>query len=431
MRIAYLLADPGIGVFGTKGASVHVQEMIRAFRAHGHEVTVYCVRCETQVPEDLRDLRVVTVPVRAAKGAAERESRVAEAARMLADLAAAEDFDLVYERYSLFSDAGAHAAAELTERRGRRVPLVVEVNAPLVEEQRDHRVLHDELGARAATRRALDHAEIVSCVSEPVAAWARAAAPGAARRVMVLPNGVNTRRIRRAGRAPGAPFTVGFVGTLKPWHGTGVLLEAFAAAARRDDGSGASDGSGISRGTRATEDSGGSHGAAGWRLEICGKGPELEPLRARAHELGLDDRVRFHGAVAPQDVPEILAGMDVAVAPYPHGDHYFSPLKVYEYMAAGLPVVASAIGDLPGLLGDDERGLLVPPGNVEALAAALHRLAYDRLLRERLARAGRATAVAEHDWSLRCAELLTRLGLPARQTLPVRTEPRQQEVSTA
>src|SRR5699024_7195959 len=58
MRIAYALLDPGIGVFGTKGASVHVQEVVRALRADGHEVTVFCTRTNDDVPADLADLDV-------------------------------------------------------------------------------------------------------------------------------------------------------------------------------------------------------------------------------------------------------------------------------------------------------------------------------------------------------------------------------------
>ena len=214
MRIAYLLADPGIGVFGTKGASVHVQEMIRAFRAHGHEVTVYCTkrgnragRPETEsVPEDLADLRVVTVPVEPAEeGVAAREQAIAQASLQMAQQAAAEDYELIYERYSLFSEAGATLKSLYTERDSdldhgfiRDVPLVMEVNAPLLQEQRDHRELHDAEGARHATLRALGTADVVSCVSEPVATWVRGLLAGQAGepRVMVIPNGVNTERIR-------------------------------------------------------------------------------------------------------------------------------------------------------------------------------------------------------------------------------------------
>ena len=81
---------------------------------------------------------------------------------------------------------------------------------------------------------------------------------------------------------------------------------------------------------------------------------------------------------------------------------------MYEYLAAGLPVVASAIGTIPGVLEHGELGVLVEPGDVDALAEALDELAADPGHRARLSRASRQAAVTEHDWRIRCRELLAR-----------------------
>jgi glycosyltransferase involved in cell wall biosynthesis len=379
MRIAYALLDPGIGVFGTKGASVHVQEVIRALRADGHEVTVFCTRTNDDVPADLADLEVRRH--RLPKGdSAEREQAVAAASVAIAEEIAAGGFDLVYERYSLFSDTAARLSAPATPGM-RAIPSILEVNAPLIAEQREHRSLADEAGALAATHRQLQGASLVSCVSGAVAQWTREEGADPAR-VVVTPNGVNTTRITPAPAAPAsqAPVRVGFVGTLKPWHGTDLLLRALARTHQRLE------------------------------LDICGTGPQQEELERLAAELGITDRVRFRGAVAPERVPEFLHGLDIATAPYPAGEHYFSPLKVYEYLAAGLPVVASAIGTLPALLADGELGVLVEPGDVAELAAALDELAADPAHRARLAAAAREAAVREHDWRIRCRGLLAHLG---------------------
>lgn len=406
MQIAYLLADPGIGPFGTKGASVHVQEITRALRGLGHEVTVYCLRRGDKkgvesVPADLADLKVVVLPVDAAAGTAEREVELRRAGDRMLAAAAADGADLVYERYALFSDVGARLAAVLSQAAGRRVPLVMEVNAPLVREQSAHRSLHDVDAAVALTESALSAADVVSCVSEPVAAWVRQDVPAAAAATVVTPNGVNTERIRPAARhddgtSPGSfgrPFTVGFLGTLKPWHGTETLLDAVAAA---------------------------GEAAADWRIEFCGAGPQLEALREQAERLGLGEATAFHGAVAPSEVPAVVENWDVATAPYPQPenpeDHYFSPLKVYEYLASGATVVASAVGEIPQVVGAGEpdadgvavgsRGVAVRPGDAQALAAALTRLAADRGLTAELAAAGRADVEAHHTWGHRAADLL-------------------------
>ena len=91
--------------------------------------------------------------------------------------------------------------------------------------------------------------------------------------------------------------------------------------------------------------------------------------------------------------------MTVAVAPYPvQTDFYFSPLKVYEYMAAGLPVVVSHVGQLKFLIKDETNGLLVPPGDSFALATALDRLRRNPLLATRLGQAARKAMMQNHTW---------------------------------
>ena len=388
MRIAYALLDPGIGVFGTKGASVHVQEVIRALRADGHEVTVFCVRTDDDVPADLADLDVRRHRLPRGLDAGEREQAVAAASREIADEIARGGFDLVYERYSLFSDVSARLSAPDGTADGTApIPSILEVNAPLIAEQRQHRSLIDESAALAATLRQLHGASLVSCVSRAVAEWVLDEGADPAH-VVVTPNGVNTRRITPGHRpvtAPGpeAPVTVGFVGTLKPWHGTDLLLRALA---------------------RTREN---------LRLDICGTGPQQEELEQLAAELGIAQRVRFRGAVAPEQVPAMLHEIDIAAAPYPAGEHYFSPLKVYEYLAAGLPTIASRIGTIPALLEDGQLGVLVAPGDVVDLSRSLDELAADTAHRARLGAAAREAAVREHDWRIRCRELLQRLEEPA------------------
>ena len=102
----------------------------------------------------------------------------------------------------------------------------------------------------------------------------------------------------------------------------------------------------------------------------------------------------------PADVAAQLHRMDVACAPYPaRGSGYFSPLKVYEYLAAGLPVVASAVGQLPAALDGGRLGRLVRPGDAGALAAALAELRADAGRRAELRAAGRRAVLERHTWA--------------------------------
>ena len=394
MRIAYILLDPGIGIFGTKGASVHAQEVIRAFRRLGHEVTVFCTRTDDAMPGDLADLEVVRLDLPPGLDRGCREIALLRVSDLLADLVATRGgFDLVYERYSLFSTAGA----ALSDRLG--VPLILEVNAPLIEEQRTHRGLVHTEHAQRSTAASFGRAARIVCVSDAVADWVRRDYPGLAE-VVVVPNGVNTDRIapgstdRNAPETPNptvrgtvptvhgtvpssrAPVRIGFVGTLKPWHGTDRLLAACADL----DGP--------------------------FHLDIVGHGPEAEALAAQAERLRLGARITFHGAVAPADVPAYLRRFDIAVAPYPAGPNYFSPLKIYEYLAAGVPTVASRVGSIPELLAGTDAGILVAPDDIAELTAALQALLNDPARRTRMGRAARAEAIARHSWESRCRDIL-------------------------
>lgn len=107
-----------------------------------------------------------------------------------------------------------------------------------------------------------------------------------------------------------------------------------------------------------------------WQLRIVGDGPQRVPLMDLAQKLRVD--ADFRGAVSPSEIPGQLRGSAIGVAPYPEtasAHHYFSPLQVYEYLAAGLPIVASNIGQIPHAVGD--AGVLVPGSNASTLAQAL------------------------------------------------------------
>jgi len=362
MRVAYVTTDPGIPAFGSKGASAHVQSILAAFLRHGADVTLFAPD-PGPVPARLDGLRVVALPP-APKG--DPDSRAARLLTLDADLAArlaaCGPFDLVYERHALFAAGAMEFAAD------HGLPSVLEVNAPLLEEQAIHRTLARAAAATAKTRRAMVAAGRVVCVSGAVAEYARAQGASAP---MVVPNGVDPDRFAVAPRRDG-PFTAGFIGTLKPWHDTATLVAALPhLRARIPDA----------------------------RLLIVGDGPERVPLAARAEALGLGHAVEFTGALPPDEVPAALARMHAGVVPY-RGDQafYFSPLKLYEYMAAGLPVVASDVGDLAGLVGAAGAGLIVPPDRPELLAGALADLATAPEQAAAMGAGARAHVVAHHGW---------------------------------
>jgi glycosyltransferase involved in cell wall biosynthesis len=369
-RFACVSADLGVPVFGRKGCSIHVQEVLRSLIRQGAEAHLFTTSCQGEPPPGLEAVCLHALPRPSQSDRAVREqAELAANATLRRELELAGPFDFVYERYSLWSFAGMEFA------RDARVPGLLEVNSPLIEEQAEYRVLVDRAGAKRAAGRAFAAAAALLAVSDEVAAYLEGF-PAARGKVQVMPNAVDPDRfpekIKPALPVQPGGFTVGFVGTLKAWHGLPVLVEAFALLHARQPAA---------------------------RLLIVGDGPEFEKLVADVTARGLASATHFTGSVPAGEVAGLLAVMDVAVAPYPNlPQFYFSPLKVYEYMAGGLPVVASRIGQLEKLIEPSVNGLLVPPGDALALSAALELLCTKPELRSRLGRAGRATVLANHTW---------------------------------
>ena len=369
-QVAYVSADLGVPIFGTKGCSIHAQEILGAMVRRGAAVDLYSTSVEGTPPSGLETVRLHPLP-RPPKGdpAQREQAALANNEALKIELQSSGAFDFVYERYSLWSYAGMETARLLGK------PGLLEVNAPLIDEQAQYRVLVDRSAARQVAERAFGAASAVLAVSDEVAGWV-ASFPAAKGKIHVVPNGIRPERFP-PGLVPAQPsrpgvFTVGFVGTLKAWHGLLVLVDAFARFHEQNPDT---------------------------RLLIVGDGPEREKIVAQLAELGLESSVMMTGAVAASEVPRWLASMDVAVAPYPPLDHfYFSPLKVYEYMAAGLAVVASDLGQLQKLIRSSINGVLVPAGDANRLAAAFYDLKNNPAKRAELGQEARATVLRSFTW---------------------------------
>jgi glycosyltransferase involved in cell wall biosynthesis len=375
VRVLYLNTDRGIPVRGTKGASVHVREFTKALQDAGHEVLLVTRRLSPDGgDEPAVPVREIPPPPEVKDLPKDRQHKAYNAALapVLGGVIAEWKPDLVYERYALFGTAGVRTAGEVG------VAHFLEVNAPLVEEAAKYRGLAGAEAAREAERELFAATDRIFVVSEELGAMLGADP----QKITVLPNAVDpertaphgTRRglVRRSLGLGDEAFVVGFSGSLKPWHGIGVLLDAFASVTKRLPEA---------------------------RLLLVGDGPERVAVERSASEGKMAGRVVLTGAVGHEEVPGYLQAMDVCTAPYPTAEgFYFSPLKVFEYMAAGRPVVASRAGQISALIEHGRSGLLVEPGDPEALAGALLRVAANPQEAARMGREARRRVVEEHTW---------------------------------
>jgi glycosyltransferase involved in cell wall biosynthesis len=163
---------------------------------------------------------------------------------------------------------------------------------------------------------------------------------------------------------------------------------------------------------------------------FAGDGPMRRKLVRRATELGIKDKVAFLGNVPPTELGQLYAEADMLVLPSVSEG---APLVVLEAMACGIPVLATNIAGLPGMVQDWETGFLVKPGDVGQLAMAIRFLAGDENLRQRMGENGRKKALSEFPWSLVASDYAQLYAHLSRRTVeePVLTGPTQPELKSA
>jgi glycosyltransferase involved in cell wall biosynthesis len=374
MRILYVATDQTVP--GTKGGSIHVTAVARGLAELGHEVHALVTPAEGGLPSGtavrwhalspplgMRHLRFLL-------GAA------------VARLSEAIEPDVVMERYYNFGGEGMRAAAHA------RAPYVLEVNAPIVDYAGSPKRMLDRALIVEPMRRWRDRqCAAAALVITPSASIVPPSLP--ASRVLEVEWGADTRAFHPGAsgplpfRTPEGVVTVVFAGAFRSWHGAINLVHAMRTLQAR--------------------------GRRDVTAVMIGDGPELPRVRDAAAGL---ERVTFTGAVRHDLVPACLAASDIGVAPFEVSAHapltldfYWSPLKIFEYMSTGLPVVAPDIPRLRHIVADGREGVLYDASVPDALALSIERLADDTTLRKAMGAAARERAVREFGWDVHCRKL--------------------------
>jgi glycosyltransferase involved in cell wall biosynthesis len=375
-RLGYLSAGPRVSTHPSaeaRGPRSHVLGVISGFRSMGWEVTPYIVG--DRVPSALRnsERRLVGRRVNALMADLARlafRPWVARSAwRQLRG-----QVDWVYERLASFQAMG------MPFRRAG-IPWILETNALLYEEAAvERRTVVLAECARRLEFAAYRKCDVLVSISETLKDLIVRKAGISADKVLAIPNGVDTEFFDAARHPPRrlfSGFAVVYAGSLAAWQGLDLFLYAMASARKKH---------------------------LPVQLVIGGDGPIRDELEQLVRKLELTESVRFLGKVPQDQVPELIAGGDIAYSGHfdlGGGPVFRSPLKLYEYMAMGKPVLGSAVGDAKVLIGNDRHGFLFTPGDTNDLERALLK-AYSA--RERLGEMGiaaREEIVRHHSWSAR------------------------------
>jgi glycosyltransferase involved in cell wall biosynthesis len=347
------------------GQAVHIRALTEALVRRGHDLAI--VGPDKGAPSDK--------PLDAAAGQGLRRflpppiheiAEIAYSAPAYLRLAAhAKAFapNVLYERYNLFYHAGVRLA------RARAIPLLLEVNAPLVEERARHGKLALKSFAEASEREIWRAANRVLAVTKALACYVEAAGV-APERIDIIPNGVEASflgdyddRPVRARYGLDGKVVLGFTGFVRDWHGLGRIV-SYIGARRRDD----------------------------LVLLIVGDGDARASLERQAKALGVERALIFTGVVQREAVPGHLAAIDIAIQPA--ATLYASPLKLFEYMASARAIIAPGAANIREILSDRE-ALLFSGDDDQALYAALDAMIADPALRTLLGAAARASLVRQ------------------------------------
>ncbi|UUQ63730.1 glycosyltransferase [Pseudomonas fuscovaginae UPB0736] len=287
----------------------------------------------------------------------------------------------IYQRYSLNNYAGVKLSLELN------VPLVTEYNGSEVwiSQNWGTPVARPELSEQVE-RLNLEAADLIVVVSDVL----RQDLIGRGisdERILVNPNGVDATAFDphldasdlRRSLGLECKTVIGFIGTFGPWHGTEELVEAFALLLAKQP----------------------QH-CENLRLLLVGQGSRRAAALDAANRLGVLSQCVFTGQVPQKDAPLYLACCDFLAAPHvpnPDGTPFFgSPTKLFEYMAMGRPIVASALGQIQEILQHGRSAWLVEPGHAAALAEGLAHVLEQPDLGRSLGERAREEVLEKHTW---------------------------------
>ncbi len=342
------------------GQSVHIRELVTAFKRQGHEIIF--VGPSIRPAELGQDNKLLAFVRRALPQFAQELLELLYGVRTYFKLKKAykqHQPDFLYERYNLFLPAGSW----LKKKTG--IPYFVEVNAPLSDERARYSGLSLKALARHYERITFQNADRLFPVSQVLADTIcdMGATP---EQITVLHNGITPDEYKdadgssiRAEMGVEDKIVLGFVGFIREWHRLDRIIRVLTHHGTNPD----------------------------LHLLVVGDGPAIPDCKALAKELGAEHRTHFVGFQDRDAIPNYLAAMDIALQPAV--TDYASPLKIFEYLIAGLAIIAPDQPNIREILTDGETGVLFDADNFEQAEEAIVTLSNDEKRRKSIGEAAR------------------------------------------
>lgn len=245
--------------------------------------------------------------------------------------------DIIYERYTLYQPAGAILAKLF------RLPILLEVNSPLADERTKYNGLSLPRFAKAIENFTWRHATRLLPVTQVLADIITANSGVDSSKIHVIPNGINQNKVHilqeNSNKSDDKTLTIGFIGFIDPWHRLDKALNAIAEIGNKNV-----------------------------RFICVGEGGIRGELEAQAKELGIKDQVQFTGLVSREEAFKYVSQFNIALQP--SVTEYASPLKLFEYLAAGALIIAPDMPNIREIL-DEESALLFDPSSEDGFKEQL------------------------------------------------------------
>lgn len=365
---------------GEEPESVHISAIVTALRRLGHEVDVVGPVSVDRV-RNTNNLSLVGNIKRRMPRLIVELTQIAYNIMSFAQIARAlahKKYDFVYERYAIFDVAGLMAA------RLFKLPIVLEVNTLYAQAWARYYGLAFPRVARQIERLSVRRADAIITVTGVLSELIqKEGVDGEC--VTVAHNAIDPNEFSSEANESESlrkelklrPVVAGFVGTMNRWQGVAGFADV------------------IERVSSARSDVG---------FLFVGDGEGRAGLEAELHRRGLRDAAVFLGRKPHAEIPRYLSTIDMGLLL--DSNAYGSPMKIFEYWAMSKPVIAPAVRPVHEVVSDGETGFIIAPGDARAMARRIVELAADRVLRERMGRAGRACVIQSYTWEQNARKIL-------------------------